>query len=1021
MVAYLSKSDACTGFDQIVDFLNAQVIRKKVVVTEDIIGQDHRLDDADGVECLPTKEIFAELARMEQPTTTSTSDLTLLNTLMETCTTFSHKVSALEQDKVAQALKILKLKRRVKKLKKQRRSKSSGLKRLRKVGRGRIEVIDADEDITLVDMETEVDLGAGLQGRLEEKDEVNVAAKEVNVAEPTVFHNEEMQEKRLDNIKKCQSLKRKPISIAQAKKNMIVYLKNMVGYNIAHFKGMTYDQVRPIFEREYNKVQTFLKPDIDEEPTKKKVAKETLLQESFKKLRAEVEVSGSHSTQDTPTDDPKEMSKEDVKNMQQIIPVSELKVEALQVKYPHIDWEIYSEGSRAYWIIIIVGEITQAYWSFEDMLQDFDREDLDALWRLTKENCGVHQVSSTRRHDIFMFPEKDYPMTDVVLLLILSTKLQVDEDYKMARDLVMKIFMEANKPKSKKSVDTSSKKCTKGLLLLVEVLVLLVQDNVVRQNDTAAEETDGITLMMDNLSEVSEYLNNLEAYLDDGDSSKTRMCRIEKSFEALEHKSVVVELGKHKVVVFTKAPSRDYSKPFMTFTTPCGVDGQEAWDAELDFTYSHNYIINEMLGKLGFVRLDYEPLDRKYKELEEQKPTVEVLENYMVYWKKLDEVMMGRARLENKELGDKEKPRLIKHGLPKKLCDLVLDIPVAKELPLLLGHPFLRTCGEIIDVGLGTMTIDDGFIRHTYFPKPRAKDYLENFEVDEDWLGCFEVGHDEDGNQKYGFMAPSFLDIKDEMGRALAMEAYFNPFKISLFLKGHGVYKRTEGDGAWHTDFEVITPSGRKFKKGFKTKETKRKLSGKFTLEVILNCDETLKDLTKMEYTHVDGDVFVVYSWKEFSLLFMKRAFSIKGNVYPELCKEEHVLTLSEFTVLLGLYEPSDMKHRLFDIHFNNLEINDKEFDHNEYWKKIGETTRTNKRTSLVKDPLMRIVHKLLVGALVHRTGTEYLCKKAPRIKKNSNIYGGHYVTKIAKALGYYVDGQVDKCSDPIECEEWIV
>nr|GEZ18951.1 hypothetical protein [Tanacetum cinerariifolium] len=37
---------------------------KKVVVTEDIIRQDLQLDDADGVECLPTEEIFAELARM---------------------------------------------------------------------------------------------------------------------------------------------------------------------------------------------------------------------------------------------------------------------------------------------------------------------------------------------------------------------------------------------------------------------------------------------------------------------------------------------------------------------------------------------------------------------------------------------------------------------------------------------------------------------------------------------------------------------------------------------------------------------------------------------------------------------------------------------------------------------------------------------------------------------------------------------------------------------------------------------
>nr|GEV12166.1 hypothetical protein [Tanacetum cinerariifolium] len=133
---------------------------------------------------------------------------------------------------------------------------------------------------------------------------------------------------------------------------MIVYLKNMARYKIAHFKGMTYDHVRPIFEREHNNVQTFLKPDRDEDPTKKKVAKETLLQESFKKLRAEVEVSGSHSTHDTPTDDPKEMFEEDVNNMLQIVLLSKFKVEALQVKYPLINWEIHSEGSRSYWKII---------------------------------------------------------------------------------------------------------------------------------------------------------------------------------------------------------------------------------------------------------------------------------------------------------------------------------------------------------------------------------------------------------------------------------------------------------------------------------------------------------------------------------------------------------------------------------------------------------------------------------------------------------------------------------------------
>nr|GFB69603.1 hypothetical protein [Tanacetum cinerariifolium] len=203
------------------------------------------------------------------------------------------------------------LKKRVKKLEKKRISKSSSLKRLIKVG-GRIKAIDVDEDITLVDVETQVD--DEFQGR---KDDVSVVAiKDAGAAEPTMFDDEEItmtmaqtlikmkvekekddfekakvlqqqyvykeenidwnfvveqiQEKHLDNIRKYQSLKRKPISIAQARKNMIVYLKNMDGYKMGHFRGITYDKVRPIFERNYNKVQTLFKPDKDEEPTKKR-------------------------------------------------------------------------------------------------------------------------------------------------------------------------------------------------------------------------------------------------------------------------------------------------------------------------------------------------------------------------------------------------------------------------------------------------------------------------------------------------------------------------------------------------------------------------------------------------------------------------------------------------------------------------------------------------------------------------------------------------------------------------------
>nr|GEY75386.1 hypothetical protein [Tanacetum cinerariifolium] len=134
--------------------------------------------------------------------------------------------------------------------------------------------------------------------------------------------------------------------------------------------------------------------------------------------------------------------------------------------------EVPSEGSRSYRKIIRVGGITKAYQSFKDILKGFDREDLVALWRLVKEKfrTTVPNVDKEKAYGLNLrdylkqmqmmcygsFKEKNYPLSNRVMTLMLSTKLQIEEDDKMARDLVMKIFMKANQPKSK-SLDTSSK------------------------------------------------------------------------------------------------------------------------------------------------------------------------------------------------------------------------------------------------------------------------------------------------------------------------------------------------------------------------------------------------------------------------------------------------------------------------------------------------------------------------------------------------------------------------------------
>ncbi|GJT47325.1 hypothetical protein Tco_0956040 [Tanacetum coccineum] len=54
------------------------------------------------------------------------------------------------------------------------------------------------------------------------------------------------------------ALKNRPVSIAQARRNIITYLKNQGGYKESYFKKMSYDDIRPIFERVWDHVNTFI-------------------------------------------------------------------------------------------------------------------------------------------------------------------------------------------------------------------------------------------------------------------------------------------------------------------------------------------------------------------------------------------------------------------------------------------------------------------------------------------------------------------------------------------------------------------------------------------------------------------------------------------------------------------------------------------------------------------------------------------------------------------------------------------
>nr|GEV00884.1 hypothetical protein [Tanacetum cinerariifolium] len=176
--------------------LQALIDDKKLVVTKAIIRRDLHLDDADGVECLPNAETFEELARMgyEKPPPKLT---------------FYQAFFSMQWNSMASAVICLATGRKF------NFSKYIFGSMVRNVDspRGKITAIDANEGITLVDVETdeeEVALDAESQGRTNLKDDieelfdqenVNAASKGVSAvialelvstAEPTVFDDEDV-------------------------------------------------------------------------------------------------------------------------------------------------------------------------------------------------------------------------------------------------------------------------------------------------------------------------------------------------------------------------------------------------------------------------------------------------------------------------------------------------------------------------------------------------------------------------------------------------------------------------------------------------------------------------------------------------------------------------------------------------------------------------------------------------------------------------------------------------------------
>nr|GEX26570.1 hypothetical protein [Tanacetum cinerariifolium] len=188
-----------------------------------------------------------------QPSHDAAILMDLLNTLLETCTTLTKKVEALEQDKIAHALKITKLKQRVRRLEKKRKLKVSGLKRLWKDDEPEpAELKEVIEVVTTAKLMTEVFTAAATTitatpSAARRRKGVVIRDPEETAIPSTIVHSKpkskdkgkgilddvieqvKRKEKEDNEVLRYQALKKKPQTEAHARKNMMNF-NSVVGF-----------------------------------------------------------------------------------------------------------------------------------------------------------------------------------------------------------------------------------------------------------------------------------------------------------------------------------------------------------------------------------------------------------------------------------------------------------------------------------------------------------------------------------------------------------------------------------------------------------------------------------------------------------------------------------------------------------------------------------------------------------------------------------------------------------------------
>nr|GEV57165.1 hypothetical protein [Tanacetum cinerariifolium] len=211
-------------------------------------------------------------------------------------------------------------------------------------------------------------------------------------------------------VQRYQTMKKRPQTEAQARRNMMMYLKNTAGFRLDYFKGMSYDDIRLILEAKFNSNIEFLlktKEQIEEEENRAIASiNETPAQKATKRRRLNEEV-------------------EDVEELKQYLEImpgqdDDVYTEAtpLARKVPVMDYQIIQLNNKPHFKIIRADETHQLY---------------SNVWKTRWTRLSMDESKKCP----WSGTERRYPLSRFTLDRMLNAvRLRVEEQSKMSLELI---------------------------------------------------------------------------------------------------------------------------------------------------------------------------------------------------------------------------------------------------------------------------------------------------------------------------------------------------------------------------------------------------------------------------------------------------------------------------------------------------------------------------------------------------------------------------------------------------------